>query len=102
MTDFVVDAVDMWIESDSRAQFGGLPRVEYLIHGAGLAMMGAITAMFVVTGWPNRLLGSALMSHDLPGWLQIEGWVVVTGAVSVGTLELCLMLMAYRTGRTAR
>ena len=87
---------DVWEETVSRRDQGGLPRVEYFMHIVLSLMVGGYIVLVAQNVWPDRLLASAIVvdppavpvllrlymsvmgvcaffafAHDLTAWLRM-------------------------------
>jgi hypothetical protein len=102
--DFVNSAVDAFLEQDSRASLGGLPRLEYVIHVIGATFMGAITVTFVIGGWQLAGLDTALDPRDVPMLMKLNAIAVSAGAFALAGYEAGVMLISAwrRTGGRAQ
>jgi hypothetical protein len=72
---------DVWIEPQSRAGLGGLPRGEYLVHILAVTVHAAALSLALI----GRLAG------ELPPELPALAWGGVIGSGLVGALHLALM-----------
>ncbi len=98
--DVVVQAMDMWVEPESRRQLGGVSPAESVLHGV-LVVLG--TASLTLNLGARRAqewaLGATLAREGfgtVPTWLA---GVVVVGAVAVAGLHV-LLSMAGAPGRS--
>jgi len=98
---------DVWEETISRRNQGGLPRAEYFMHIVLSLMVGAYIVLVGQTVWPDRLLPSAVIvdppvvpaplrwymtamgvtaffafAHDLAGWLRMGRQIRLAGGAS--------------------
>ena len=92
--DFANNLLDVWLEDASRADLGGVPRPEYLIHIVGSTAGGAVTASFIILGRHLAALPTGLHASALPGWLVWNARSVAVGAFAMAILESCLVVRA--------
>lgn len=92
--DFVNNVVDAALETRSRAELGGLPRTEYIVHIIGSTFAGAITIAFFITSWATHSEPTGLSSNRgiFPDWLILNGHLLATSAALLTLVELCLFL----------
>ena len=95
--DFVNNLIDAALESRSRAELGGLPTAEYVVHIIGSTFAGAITIAFFTTSWANRSGPSELISNHglLPNWLIVNGQILAASAAVLTAVELGLFLRSW-------
>src|SRR5690606_20434487 len=79
--DFTNSVADAFLERDSRAGLGGLPRLEYVLHIVGATMMGVITLSFFLRGLPYASLPSAMPARTT-GSLLMTANALLTVAIS--------------------
>ncbi|MBT3981720.1 MAG: hypothetical protein HOE90_10230 [Bacteriovoracaceae bacterium] len=99
--DFMNNLIDAFLEQDSRAHHGGLPRIEYMIHIAGSTWMGMAALSFFYIGWnfqfgPNELIS---LGVSIPLFLKFNTLMVSAGSFVLAGLELFLMLRSMRKHR---
>jgi hypothetical protein len=107
-TDVFIAWSDVWEETLSRRNQGGLPRAEYFMHIVLSLLVGAYILLVGQNVWPDRLLPVAIIvdppaipsllrfymsvmgvmafvafAHDLLGWLRMRK-ELMTQAVGVG------------------
>ncbi len=90
--DFVNTLADVYLERDSRAPMGGLPRAEYMVHIIGETFAGGVAVAFLLTGWAGRLLPTALAPATRPTWLTWQAWALVVGGAAMVLAELSLFV----------
>lgn len=91
--DFINSLADVSLEKNSRAPLGGLPTLEYIIHTIGSTFAGAITAAFLILGWPYQSLPTELApipEGTLPGLFTLFGWQFVIIGFALTLLESVL------------
>jgi hypothetical protein len=101
VVDLVNSNVDAYLERDSRAALGGLPRLEYVIHITGSTSMGAIAAAFLIQGWSLGALPTELGPRptELPLPLAINCVAVAVGATLLAAYEAVVMASSMRQHR---
>ena len=100
--DFANNAVDAFLERDSRADLGGLPRVEYVIHIAGATFMGAVALSFVARGWSLGGLETSLAPRlvEVPAPMKMNAVAIGLGALALAAYEALAMAASARRRRT--
>lgn len=94
--DVINSAIDTFLERDSRADLGGLPRLEYVIHMIGATLVGAIAATFITRGWDLGFADSGLAAADIPGFMQVDGLLVAGVAFLLAVYEAAVMVSSGR------
>jgi hypothetical protein len=92
--DFVNNLLDVWLEGPSRADLGGVPRLEYLIHVIGATASGAVTASFVVLGRGLVALPTELVEGAIPSWLAWNAQGIAVGCLVIAVVEGSLLARA--------
>jgi hypothetical protein len=94
--DFVNSLVDAFLERNARSAFGGLTRLEYVLHVAGATFMGAIALAFLVRGAPAASLATELASRQLavPPPMAIGGYLTALGALVLAAYEAAVLATA--------
>jgi hypothetical protein len=102
--DFVNSAVDAYLERDSRAGLGGLPRLEYIIHIVGATLMGAVAASFLIRGWHLGGLETALAPRAAaaPLLMQINAVAIAVSSVGLAAYETAVLLRSTPVSAEAR
>ncbi len=77
--DFVNSVTDAFLERDSRAALGGLPRLEYVLHIVGATLMGVITLSFFLRGLPYASLPSGLPARCTGSTLMTVNALITVG-----------------------
>jgi hypothetical protein len=95
----VVTYIDAAEEVDSRKLFGGLPKLEYLLHLTAELLKGALI-MAVILSKPKEAWGiDAIPLENYPLYLTATAWVLLAlGLYSAGEH----VLLARRTTHAAR
>ena len=70
LVDTINSLIDVVVEPGSRAPLG-VPQEELAVHFIGTTAMGGAWAVYMITGWPARLLPTALATWNgaIPRWL---------------------------------
>ncbi len=99
--DVVISIVDFWLERDSRAPLGGLPRGEYVLHVLLAMTFGAMVCSIAYEGGPLRLEPTALVptSNGPPTWSRIALGVMAPIALGSGIADLVAVLRLPRGAR---
>jgi hypothetical protein len=101
--DFVNNVCDVLVEQKSRTPFGGLPRLEYVIHIVGSTFAGAVGLAFVATSWSTATLPTALTRADgVPLWLAWNGTAIAAGALMLTIFEASLFVRSIIRASVAR
>jgi hypothetical protein len=92
---------DVLVEHESRAQLGGLPRIEYVMHIV-VCMMHAASLALILGDRPA--IAWSLNAPVLLEPVRLDGWcwaVIVLGAMAVplGILHVALALRGYKSMR---
>lgn len=103
---FLIDTlnslIDVLIEPGSRAPIG-VPPEELATHFVGTTAMGGAWALFMITGWPGRLLPTALVPWNgtIPVWLVRGAALGVGGSFLLFAFEafLCFRARARRSAQ---
>ena len=97
--DFFNSAIDAYLERDSRASLGGLPRLEYIIHLTGATFMGAIAVVFLTRGWHLGALETALVapSQPLPAFMKINALAIALGSFALAAYEAAILIRSSPT-----
>ena len=92
---------DVWEETVSRRDQGGLPRVEYFMHIVLSLMVGAYIVLVAQNVWPDRLLSTGIVVDPpaVPGLLRLYMSVMAVGAFFAFAHDLAGWL---RMGRQIR
>ena len=92
---------DVWEETVSRHDQGGLPRAEYFMHIVLSLMVGAYIVLVAQNVWPDRLLAPAIVVDPpaVPGLLRLYMSAMGVGAFVAFTHDLTGWL---RMGRQIR
>ena len=96
--DFVNSVLDALTEDASRAELGGLPRGEYVIHIIGSTAMGAIAVAFLHGGFHLSELDTALVARPTPlsGLMAANAMAVAIGSLVLGGYEAVTMMLSKR------
>jgi hypothetical protein len=82
--DLAVSVADMWTETDSRVQLGGLSRLEYMLHMVIMLFRGAATALALAAAPAEAwALASAPIRGPLPELASLVGWQALPGAIAM-------------------
>lgn len=98
LLDFINSVADVSLEKNSRAPFGGVPTLEYIIHTIGSTFAGAITTAFLILGWPYQSLPTELApvaSGSLPGIFTLLGWQFVIIGFALTVVEGILYFQSF-------
>ena len=96
---FLIDAInsliDVIVEPGSRAPIG-VPPEELAVHFVGTTAIGAAWAVFMIAGWPARLLPTALAPWNgaIPEWLARGAAPAVCGSFLLFAFEAMLFFRA--------
>ena len=91
--DFFNNALDAYLEFNSRKKENGLPQFEYLIHIAGATWMGAVALSYFAIGWGAHQLPTQLISvgSSIPQFLKFNMYFVAAGSFALALYELLVM-----------
>ena len=97
LLDFAVMIWDVLTEEGSRADFGGLPQGEYLIHLVGTTLhVTALTLAFASRPMQAWLPSASVVGPaPVPEIISTTAWAVLPGAALVGLLHVILLHPAF-------
>lgn len=105
LADFFNSILDAYLEPESRAPLGGLPRNEYIIHIIGMAFTGAFTMAYFLLFWQMKDLPTGLeplSTGDLPWWLVVQTQFTIVGSVLIPLTEGSLFIRSLLTSKSAQ
>lgn len=103
VADVFIAWADVWEETGSRGQIGGLPRGEYFMHVILSVLVGGYLASVAQAVWPDRLLpaGVVVAPPDVPRILRLYMTGMSLGAYGFFFHDLWIWLDFRRKALTA-